>query len=1360
MTAIEATVSAVGKELTALFGRRSTRLTALSGSAESTILSSAATTTASVSGTTVTLAAAIDNSGIQAGDLLEITTGNFEVQSGGDCSRWLDDPRYVDFRKQKLRARKSGAGASIATGSPATINVARAAFTTADVGAFILVWDTTNVANSGLYTVTGVPSATSVQVTNGSAVAETSSFAWELLAPKHGDRLVISDESIDVRISDIPQGEFALRRAEVADDLVSFQLRSWSIHSETRRAVITATTTTTMTLAGEGFGANPSAVHWRVVRPAATSLAVETTLNWEDQDEFFCQGQRYRYAAKTLTTLVGIERWASWGWTSGLYEAYQTGTPVVDWAQNYSGFDQTRAALIVTRATGEDLGAHAFRTSVTVSPTASEDQLREIIQAIGYAARGPQYAIEQLLDVVLGVGTWEIFEDNTSSAAGFGGLDRNPATVYLRRLTDATAEGGKAFLENDELIKMATTSTVTIPNPSLSSNFVSCRLAPDPARPVPSSYRSGNLRRHTSRRLVAFGPGSSGDSPLAMSTDGVTVTFDTNLGLLPQVGDIFQITAGPLEGERAVIADVSGLGSAPYTVDLGVLAGTPNWELPAKVWASGTRSLRTLQFGTDTERKSSVQIISGSSAIFPNTIPAGAILQILDDDGDVIEQQTVSSRDSSKKLTLSAPLTNEYPDSTYTGSRSWRVIDATDRASFSPAPFEIWRPYSNFRHYLPSAEKLIEYAGDTGTQIWDTDITASARLALTSGSYIAMTEDTGSTGTTEQFQHYLRATSEDAFEATFHVWIDPGELRATSYATQIAFGIYTGGRAVMVGVCQDNHTSGAFKEARLRFCDEGTLSVDSGGFLNKQAGGTMNFASSTAAVNSIVTLIDARAKTVTFQFTTGTVTDASYVKVNIDPSSSTGADIGDAFRTALAAQQLAGTLDIQLSRSDTPATASVILEQEWPSPLGNTTITTNGTGWSKSDFSGGTGVTAREGRLDGTQYKTYRITVEGNSPHISEFFRICRLYEDGVLIDEARLGDFHGKASYPAQVIVGMFDNDSLSTQNELRIKWIDWSVESSYDYLWQQQALAACLDNTVFAAASFTSADIGREIVLPYSQVPNAGTAVSSRYPVGEGGYSTGVWTIESVLSGNEVTVRGPKRHRATFPTRFGGQLIEVDDGTMPFIWPRHLGHKVKILSGPNAGTFPIIAILDPYNEEEIRTTTTQWYPSLIGEDGIRERRSNLVIVDTKPPAASWVSTPSDQKFDSSSDPSDWHLVPVFGQQPSTYDVVDPYYIVGRHSFSSPTLTTGSTMPSTVSFTSPSATWTPLMAVRRTRQLSAHVGTTRDVNVPDGAYEPFYLWDAWGFLRPLIESLTAAGVIPDFDSLTRDEETGLHIGA
>ena len=1341
MGLLEATSSAVGDELTSLFGRRTTRVSALSGTPEEVILTSqagATPTTATVVGTGVTFANVIDNSLIQPGDIFEVT-GTFTAASGGDASRFDEDVRRAEL--PQLRPRKVGSGESI-TAAGVTVRASRESFDSGDVGSLLLVWGTTNVANSGLYTITAATEQ-ELTITNGAAVDETSAFSWEILAPRPMDTFVVPVPSISVRIADIEPGpDFERRYLTTAEDMVTFSKELWSITTKVRRGVfLNAPTTTTANLTGLGLGENVAGAHWRIIRPAATSLTVETTLNWDAQGEFFVQGTRYRYGSKTLTTLDGLEYWEDGSWYNGLKEQYRPLMPVADWSQSWSAGDKARAGMIVTRAVGEDLGAHARRTSVTIPETASEDQIRELIQAIGYAPRGTVQSIERALNAILGIGTWELFEDNTGAGVTFADADNNPAVVYLRRETDLEQQEGKTILEDAELVPYATTTTITVPNPTATSEIVSARLAPEPARPVPSSYISGTQRRYTANRLVAYGPDATG-ADLAVSTDGITVEFDSDLGQRPQRGDVFQLTGGTLQGKRGIITSTS-LAGAPYQITLGSLPSVPTWSLPEEQIASGTGTLRSVRWGGTADQLSNVEVVSGT---FPEvTMTSNFQLRVLDNDGNEIESVPINSKPSDKTLLLDSPLSDVLgPDRAADAQPlySWEIVDLTKRQSFPKgAPFEIWRGSSQLNQYLPSAEVILEYDGDTGTQVWDTDVTTAGRIALSLGNHTELNEDTGSTGTEERFQHYLRAGDLDGAEMSCTVAIPATGLRTSAKADGACFGLFIGGREVVVGSALDNDPSDVY--GRFRFLNRSLATADTGQFISQQAEGQVVFATGGAVPTPILTVEDARGKVVTFQFTTGTVTVASYVKVDSDVSSDTGTQQADKFRTALQAQQAAGNLDVFLRRADAGGTETVLLEQEWPSVFGNGTVTNpkmdgNGENWTVTDFSGGVGPLANEARLDGSNFGYFRIVVESYDDNVVPGQRLARLYFNGTLVDEAPLNLFKA-ATDPSQVHFGLRDNDSLSTQILLWVALVDWSVDPMQDYLWENRLVGA--SGTGNTMALLTGADIGKELWIPTASAVNA-----------DGGHVEGVWEIDTA-----TTVVGATQEPASFPDIDGGRRILASEG-FPFIWPNHLGHSVQILTGVNAGTFEIVSILDPETGTDFSAETTpNSFPAGGGttrEQTVRPQVSNIVVVDNTQDGDYDSGAPlgtENVRFDPNAATARWRLVPDFPSDSGDW------YITRSGSFASPTLTTAETMPSTIAFTDPVYTWTPLIALRRTRNVSGHLTPSSASNDPVGSYKPFYVWDAWGFLRPLVESLTAAGVLADFDSLIRDA-AGLHI--
>lgn len=164
--------------------------------------------------------------------------------------------------------------------------------------------------------------------------------------------------------------------------------------------------------------------------------------------------------------------------------------------------------------------------------------------------------------------------------------------------------------------------------------------------------------------------------------------------------------------------------------------------------------------------------------------------------------------------------------------------------------------------------------------------------------------------------------------------------------------------------------------------------------------------------------------------------------------------------------------------------------------------------------------------------------------------------------------------------------------------------------------------------------------------------------------------------------------------------------------------------------------------NDDGVAFTTLERFTPLAGTAEIDFIQKTNIVEVSNPPAGGFNTSIADR----------WRLVPTFEPAgESTVELVDAGSIAGanmtfRQDLADHGIASGE-----------------VIAVERSLVLSAQVISPNDANdifgspPPDFDYYPFYLFDGFGFARTVVDFLTAAGVIPDFDRFFRDA-TGPHI--
>lgn len=307
----------------------------------------------------------------------------------------------------------------------------------------------------------------------------------------------------------------------------------------------------------------------------------------------------------------------------------------------------------------------------------------------------------------------------------------------------------------------------------------------------------------------------------------------------------------------------------------------------------------------------------------------------------------------------------------------------------------------------------------------------------------------------------------------------------------------------------------------------------------------------------------------------------------------------------------------------------------------------------------------------------------------------------------------------------------------------MDWNFETPKD-LWNVHF------DTGDIAASNTFNDGAAGGYFQVGDVNNKRLVISdfAAFDNTNGGNSLGEWLISARASGDQVTLTGPTRDGARFEARYSDE-IEIRGISDAFTFPDSLGHQIQILTGPNAGTYTISAVLDPVD----RTDILSKYANLItfmtasvsaaGDLPIKEYSARVKV--SNPPAAGFSTTSTD---------ATWRIVPQFVTDagPVTAELADA----------------GSSAAAVLTFRQDLSAFGlaigDVLNVHRSTVLSAQALDELDSvdfvaagTPPTYSRYAFWLYDPFGWLRTLIDSLTAAGYIPDFDRLYADA-AGNHI--
>lgn len=235
-------------------------------------------------------------------------------------------------------------------------------------------------------------------------------------------------------------------------------------------------------------------------------------------------------------------------------------------------------------------------------------------------------------------------------------------------------------------------------------------------------------------------------------------------------------------------------------------------------------------------------------------------------------------------------------------------------------------------------------------------------------------------------------------------------------------------------------------------------------------------------------------------------------------------------------------------------------------------------------------------------------------------------------------------------------------------------------------------------------------------------------------GGSAKGSWEVVSATA-DVAQVVGARRGNGQY-TLADAQRFTVGDGTFPFRWPDHANHAVEVLSGAAAGVYPILAVLDPETGAPYAPDPVGPAAGVSGDADVRVRETSNAV---RLAGLAGAVGESDVQ---------WRLVPNFPASGVTAEVV------GEGAEAGGVLT----LPAPLPF--PAGT---LMRVYSSRVPSGYLHDPTEGNnlltATPLAYSlyPAYLYDPFGYVRDVVDILTVAGVIPDFESFFRDA-AGPHV--
>lgn len=340
-----------------------------------------------------------------------------------------------------------------------------------------------------------------------------------------------------------------------------------------------------------------------------------------------------------------------------------------------------------------------------------------------------------------------------------------------------------------------------------------------------------------------------------------------------------------------------------------------------------------------------------------------------------------------------------------------------------------------------------------------------------------------------------------------------------------------------------------------------------------------------------------------------------------------------------------------------------------------------------------------------------------------------RLYRNGVLIDSIAHGSFYTSALY--ELSWGLESGTAAGA--ELYVKGLGWSVRTPVE-LWNVSASGDTVNpNEIDNGSGFDAGDVtdSRRVRIT-AKGDCAGTTGNPR----------GEWIVIGSTGSDEATLKGAPRTRARVKRGLLNR-ITVEGDPHAFTFPDVLGHQIKLTSGVNnTQVRTIVRVLDPVSFRN--------YARLY--DGTGADVGALLSFGTDaggnemtPTFTSSVIEVSGAALAEDSEIT-WELVPQFAASTGIeYTIVDKGTVTGADL----------TLPSAHPFAAD-----PVVSVHYTTVASAQARDEKDSNTETAnvfLYRPLYLSDSFSWIRKLIDSITAGGVLADYDSLIRDA-SGPHL--
>ena len=319
------------------------------------------------------------------------------------------------------------------------------------------------------------------------------------------------------------------------------------------------------------------------------------------------------------------------------------------------------------------------------------------------------------------------------------------------------------------------------------------------------------------------------------------------------------------------------------------------------------------------------------------------------------------------------------------------------------------------------------------------------------------------------------------------------------------------------------------------------------------------------------------------------------------------------------------------------------------------------------------------------------------------------LHVNGQLISRVAYADFSGATTTEHRIELGI--RGAPNSGMTLWLKQLRASIQTLTDY-WSGRGDDGSVDDaspttlTIGGAThDFLAGDVGKPLRTYGSAAIND-----------QGGNNNGRWRVATYVSATEVTLRGAEcadaQTSSGTPTKITTPLV---DGRGQFVYPDDLGKSI-VISGSTHGKNGIYLITKLFDPD-----TTVDYAT--------EHISGTARAHTCQVAAATFVTETDLT---------WEMRPNFIDEPSL-----PFEMNGAGSFSGTILTLREPL------------WKndlimEILAVdEHASQMLVDQSCITLVNSegppPTYTYYPWYVVDPLGMLRPFVDQLTAAGVVPEY---------------